>query len=431
MSSTVNNQLEKIQRMKHLGKVCNDFYIGSVRVMNEEYLPVWKGENEQSYLTRLANTSFTNMYAPIVDGLVGLVTAKEPKITGYDEMDMNNVDMKHSSLSMFGKEVIKKSLNEGICFVVAEKNAKANRIYLKTYSYRHLYNYIVKDGVLEQIVFKDTVEVADGEFGLKERERYKVFRVGGGAIYYEADNGGGIKSQVEWKNTLKEVPVVAFKTGKELSQYEIVPKLYDIAKQNQVHLGTSSFIANVLSIAGNPIPVFYGATKEGKVVIGVKDALKFDDKTKEGFEWVEIEGKTIDKLQEKLKRDADDIDKLTFNLLTKQDSKTVIDAENTQRKNSSFLADMATELEVKMNRIMQFVAELENKTLPKDAKIEYKKDFDATIVDLEIAQKLLLAGEMSRETYYTILKTGSLPKEFTIEEENDRIESQTSTGIEE
>ena len=84
-----------------------------------------------------------------------------------------------------------------------------------------------------------------------------------------------------------------------------------------------------------------------------------------------------------------------------------------------------------MNRIMRFVAELENKTLPKDAKIEYKKDFDATMVDLELAQKLLLAGEMSRETYYTILQTGSLPKGFDIDEEKEKIESDTATGIKE
>jgi hypothetical protein len=191
---------------------------------------------------------------------------------------------------------------------------------------------------------------------------------------------------------------------------------------NKVHLNLESSLANVLGVVGSPVPVFYGQTSENSVTIGVKDALVFADRQKEGFEYVEIEGASVGKLQEKIKETESQIDKLTFNLLMNDNSQTVIDAQQKQSKNTSFLSDIASECESKFERLFKFMLELENKTISKDANFEMQKDFDATYINLEIAFKALLAGQMSRDTFYTVLKTGRLQKDFDIDTENEKIE---------
>jgi len=429
MSDTPNTQLNKISTMVNQSKICKDFYTGTAKVMNTTYLPQWSGETDAGYNTRVATTAFANMYAPIVDGLVGMITRKEPQIVGYDMLDMDNVDLKNQSIASFSKKVATKSIVDGIVFVTAEKNTPKNRIYLKMYEYENLMSYIVEDNILKQIVFKDEVEKQSGKFGLYKQERYIVFTVGGGALWYKKENEDTIKEQETWTNSLTEIPMVAIQTGKTLSDFEIIPKLLDTARLNKVHLNLESNIANVLGVVGNPIPIFYGQVSESKVTIGVKDALVFDDKSKEGFEYGEITGAGVEKLQNKIKSVEEQIDKLTFSLLTKEKSKTVIEAQSNQSKNTSFLSDVAIELEVKFNAIFQMVVLLENKTVSADDKIDFKKDFDTAIVNIATAKELLLANEMSRETFYHIMKTGELPTNFTAEEEANQIEKDISTGI--
>ena len=428
MSDTPNKQLSKISTMVNQSKICKDFYTGTAKVMNTTYLPQWSGETDAGYDTRIATTAFANMYAPIVDGLVGMITRKEPQIVGYDMLDMDNVDLKNQSIAGFSKKVATKSIVDGIVFVTAEKNTPKNRIYLKMYEYENLMSYIVEDNILKQIVFKDEVEKQSGKFGLYKQERYIVFTIGGGALWYKKESEDTIKEQETWTNSLTEIPMVAIQTGKTLSDFEIIPKLLDTARLNKVHLNLESNIANVLGVVGNPIPIFYGQVSEGKVTIGVKDALVFDDKSKEGFEYGEITGAGVEKLQNKIKSVEEQIDKLTFSLLTKEQSKTVIEAQSNQSKNTSFLSDVAIELEVKFNAIFQMVVLLENKTIGADDKIDFKKDFDTAIVNLATAKELLLAGEMSRETFYHIMKTGELPTNFTAEDEANQIEKDLSTG---
>ena len=423
-------QLEKIKTATDKVKICDDFYVGATRVLNETYLPIWTGETEAGYATRLNSTAFANLYAPIIDGLTGLITKKEPTQTGYDKLDLEDIDMNGNSLLTFSKKAVKQSLIDGIVFISAETSLEHNRIYLKLYKYADLMSYRKKERKLTQIVFKEVVETEDGLFGIKKLERYKVFKQGGGEVWYASDGTDDIKLQETWENDLQELPIVALVTGKELSDFEIIPKFYDIAVLNRVHLNLESNIANVLSVVGNPIPIFYGDVGDGNVTIGVKDALIFADKQKEGFEYAEITGAGVQKLQDKIKSVEEQIDKLTFSLLKKQESKTRIDAQDAQSKNSSFLSDVAIELEVKMNKILKAMAELSNETIPQDAHIEYKKDFDTALISIEVAEKLLLAGEMSRETFYNILKTGELPKDFDVTEEAERIEKDTGMGIE-
>ena len=432
MSDLPNKKLEKLESIINKTKVCDDFYIGAINVLNQTYLPKWTGETDAGYDERIAQTAFANMFAPVVDGLAGLVTKKAPTIKGFDALDLSNIDLKHNDVTSFMKTTIKKSITNGVAFIAVETNKELNRAYLKRYDYKNLYSYLIVDDVLQQIVFRDIVEVADGEFGLIEQERFVVFKKGGGTVWYIDESGDNqMKQRSEWQNTLKDIPVLPVITGKVLTPFEIVPKLLDIANLNKVHLNLESNLANVLGVIGNPVPMFFGVLSDNEkdadgnvnVTIGVKDALVFTDKQKEGAEYLEPKATGVGKIQDKIKETESQIDKLTFKMLQNEDSNTVIDAQQNQSKNTSFLSDVASEIEAKINTALKFMLELENKNVPADAKVEMEKDFDATMIDLEVAFKTLQAGDMSRETFYEILKTGKLPKDFKIEDENSKIEN--------
>lgn len=430
MSDTPDKKLKKLEEMhKKAVNVCRDFYRGSISVMNTTYLPMWVGESKEAYNTRIESTAFPNFYAPIVSSLAGLITKKEPVVEGFDSFNLDDVDLQGTSLIGFIKQICLSSIVAGIEFVAVQSKintGEVGKVYFKRYKYESLISYVIEKDVVIQIVFKDILEKREGKFGVEELERYIVFNVGGGEIWYDGDDGQGMRVQDTWENDLKEIPVVGIITGKELSKFEIVPKLYDIAMLNKVSLNFESKLANVLSVVGNPVPVIYGKHSDKGLTIGVRDAITFEDKKKEGFEYVEIQGGGVSKLQEKIESVNITIDKLSFSLLQKNDSRTVVDAQETQSKNTSFLTDVAVELEVKINRLYQFAAELSNTTLPTDTKIVFKKDFDDVLfsnAQLKLLHELVSAGDLSRETFWDKLKVANiLPKDFDASAERDRLE---------
>ena len=425
MSKTPDKKVNKLTKMMKNVKICRDFYEGAVKVLVDEYLPKLTGETDASYKIRCASTAFPNFYSPIVTGLSGLITKKEPVTEGFETFPLNDIDMKGNSFANFVKQVCDSSIIAGVEFISVESNRANNQVFFKRYSYEQLNSYNIEDGKLIQIVFKETLEEAEGRFGIKEVERFIVFKLGGGEVWY--DTGEGLRVQETWSNALIEIPVVAVITGKELSRFEYVPRLYDVAMLNKVMLNLESQLANVLSVVGNPIPVFYGEIADDGVRIGVKDALVFNDKQTQGFEYVEIEGGGVSKLQDKIKKVGEDIDKTSFSLLHKDGSKTVIDAQENQNKSSSFLSDVAEELEVKFNKLFQLMGMLDNKIIDKGNIIKFKKDFDDVLFSdqqLKMLYEMLEGGHLSRETFWNKLKLANiLPKSFDPSTEKENIES--------
>ena len=427
--NTPTKQLDKIRKAVKYSEICRDFYTGSLNVINEKYIPKWRGESDEGYNARIKGTPFYSAYRTVIDSLTGLITQKEAKVNGYEYLDIEDVDLKGNDIQKLIKDVTKYSLIDGIVFVSAEKNTESNRIYLKIYRYKNLITYRVKENKLQMLAFRDDIEVADGEYGVKTISRYIVFRENGGEVWYSRKDGDDVTKQEEWSNSLGGLSIVPIVVGEELSDFEVLPKLADIAEINRVHLNQESNLANIVNVVANPIPVFYGKIEEGKLSIGARDGLVFSDKRTEGFEYVEVTGAGVGKIQEKIKSVEENIDKLTFNLLKSKSSKTVIEAESSQRKNTSFLSDVAIELESKFNNILEIWAKLENKNVSEDDNIDFKKEFDTALVNIQTAKELLLAGEMSRETFYHVLATGELPRDFDIEKEAERIEGDASMGV--
>jgi len=424
MSDKPDKKLESLEDSSVHVKISRDFFLGAVAVKNKTYLPLWVGESEEAYKVRLKGTSFTNLYAPIIAGIGGMVLKEEPIVEGFDKINLGDIDGNGNSFPVFLNNVLVSSLVGGVEFVAVQSNDD-DSVFLKRYLIEDLYSYQHEGEKLTQIVFRDIIEVKSGIFGLEERERFIVFRDGGGDIWY--DDGSGLKIQSGWNNSLEEVPVVGIVTGKQKNKYDVLPRFFDIADLSNVILEYESCIGNVVGVVGNPIAVFYGETNDdGDLTIGARDAIVFSDKTKEGFEYVEVTGAGVTVIESSIKRVSETIDKLSFSAIQKSQSRTVVDAEEGQSKNTSMLTVVAHELDSKFNLLFKWYYEVSNETKSEKDTLVFNKKFDLfTDKQMQLLLSLLNSGDLSRETLWARMKTsGTLPKEFDALIEKERIEQE-------
>ena len=307
------------------------------------------------------------------------------------------------------------------------------KYFLKNYKYENLYSFQTdpSTGELTRLTFKDYIRVADGLFAYKTLKRYISFTIKGGEIYSYNKNSNGWELVDSWESTLNYIPIVPIITGISKNYLEITPKMYDIALLNKTLLNLESQLANVLSFIGNPIPMVFGdviGNEDGEgMSIGTREGLEFENKKEHGLEYAEIEGASVEKLQEQIGKVITSITSLALNMNSAYNSShTTIDAEHNTVKNLSYLTDIAEELENKFNKIVNIICDLSGTEFNEDVQLKFKKDFESKHFDIkyaEILNTMVSEGNLSLKTWYNILKSNNiLPKELNIDGEVKTVE---------
>src|SRR5215216_5127536 len=169
----------------------------TIRAAREKYLPKEPAELPEDYDVRLARSLFFEDYRDCVVNLTGLVFRKSPTL-GEDVPDQikslsENIDNAGTHLDVFLQRLFEDGFY-GHSFIVVDMPAQSKpaetaqdelgiRSYWTLKQAKDALNWrtAVIDGrtVLSQITFKECVIVADGDFGEKEVERYRVYRING------------------------------------------------------------------------------------------------------------------------------------------------------------------------------------------------------------------------------------------------------------
>ncbi len=418
--ASIDNRLESLKKMDSIIDFSNDLFKGRRKIFTEKYIPIRYRESLTKYDLRLKATVFINYYKAIVKGVLGLATRKAPVVTGYDNLDLSNLDMNNRNLISFVKQSTLYSLLDGIVFVSVQTNQILNKVFFKIHRFQDLYSYNFKDGMLEYIVFKETIKTSPKLFEEAIQERFTMFFKGGGEIWY--DGGTGLVKQDEWTNNLEEIPVSYIQTGDEEARFEVIPALYNVAELNYTLLGLSTQIASIGNLISSPVAVINGQVQDdARIEVGAEDAINLGDKRIEDFKYVEIQGSNLKELRENYKESLEKMDKVAFNMFKDDSSKTIIDAQRNQAKNMAFLTDIAVELETKFNILFKHWAMLSNLNPKEDAFIEFQKDFDDISTSealLTLISKNVEIGQLPLKTYLEKLKTaGILNQKFDIETE--------------
>lgn len=245
-----------------------------VRSRGQVYLPQAPGEEPENYATRLNRSVFFNAFRRTVEGLVGLVFQKDPKL-GDDVPPLiaehwENIDLEGKHGDVFLRELLQDVLVAGHAAILVEfphtdgeQTAADEMTEIRPYWVPIRKDDIVSwrtetvngRNVLSQLVIRETAMVADGEFGERKEVRYRVLYRSDGVVGFRllevTENQAVVEHEAGIYPTQDEIPIAEVTSSGSRSMFDSDPPLKDLAYLNIAHYqwwsdyATASFMTNV------------------------------------------------------------------------------------------------------------------------------------------------------------------------------------------
>ena len=424
-----------------------DVYDGNIAIKkkSDTYLKKGTKENERKYNERLDTASFYPHYKKSVNNFSNMIFRKAPEITvseKYKKFINTNIDGEGSSLQQVMKLAVTKALNSGMSFLWIDAPFLENTIslkdkedigflpFIKVLDRLEVINWKVenKNGkkVLTKIVIEQEIEGESDGFKEEKVKIWIVLNQFGGEIYKK--EGRGFTEMQKWSNNLGFIPIVPIYSDKAGLLSANLPFL-DLADLNLKHYNMESQLDNALSIVGNPQPVIWGFETEDtaqEVVVGVSHAILLGDKQTSDIKYLEIEGKSIDKLENRIAAIEVKMDKISLNVIYSTSFKTATEARFNEEKNNLFLVEISENLEYGFIKALEIIELFLGDTL--NFKLAVNKEFvdyslDSVMVDELI--KLREKGFISTDTLWNRLIKGNVVNISDFIVEKQKIEDET------
>lgn len=401
-------------------KLINDIFNGVDSTV--DYLFQFPQETAESYQTRKDRATLRNFVKRAVQAFTGMIFRKPLEIVNYGPKVtrlFEKIDTKQS-IENFTKDVATALTKDGKAYILADSptDGTNGQPYLMLVNRQSLINWRTDEfGKFTMIVIEELVAEPHGLFGTKFVTQWRVYDENGDiTIYRKATTAQGklntagffIYEQIETGFT--SIPIV------ELVVDE-TPILYDIAKLNIKHFNRMSHKDRYLTMAALPIPVIWGAdidengettTAKPALVIGVDEAFIFSSKEEGDFQWRELKGDSIDKLEEDLNSIVEDI---TTGILRAAETanavqKTATEVQLLQAEASNRVTSIANAVEVGMKEALILLGEISMEAIPAGAGFLINKDFNAALMGSDgarIVMESYLQGLVSMPTFLQTL----------------------------
>lgn len=280
-------------------ELVRDCYLGTERLRERSttYLPQEPGETAKNYRIRLLRSVFFNVLKRTIEGLVGQVFKKDPKL-GDDVPapivdQWENIDNAGTHGDVFLRDLLQDALTTGHAAILVDYPSTGGQLlnraeeeglrpYWVPIKKENILSWrtAVIDGktVLMQVVLRECTMVPSGAFGEKEQVRYRVLyrdrQTAGFQLLEMAENKKDVilKEEGIYGNQV-EIPLAEIQTSGSKSIFESDPPLLDLAYLNIAHYQQWSDYAT--SIHKTCVPIltrigFDSFTDEGKkeVVVG-------------------------------------------------------------------------------------------------------------------------------------------------------------------
>ena len=274
-----------------------DLVLGGTYAMREagqELLVKFPAEHDEVYAERLMQAMSDGDYADTLDGLVGMVFHKPVRLgenvpaqlSGF----LENVDLRGSHFNVFNQRLFRQGAHYGAAYVLvdmqrrpvelddvpldqATAEALNLRPYWTIYDAEHVQDFprfvtIRGEQTLQQIVFRENVTVADGDFGQDEIIRYRVWRLPVVEVGNEQYRETGPVEWELWEE--REVEGGVAINGK----VETITELVDSGTTILTRIPVAPFLANP---EPNETMFCAGPTMENLVELCIKDYNKQSD----------------------------------------------------------------------------------------------------------------------------------------------------------
>lgn len=446
-------------------QICDDVALGTLRLREagKTYLPIDPAEEGKDYEIRRDRAIFFNSFERSLNGLVGMVFRKEPKLgddvpeffrgTKTTEGIAENIDNAGAHWTVFAKEIFADAMRQGHAAILVdmpmgpayayEIARGRKRPYWIGYRADQIVNWrsTVIDGqtVLNQVTLKECSYEPAGMFGEEEVTKYRVLRrildaetekwIVGWEIYRETKGQDGQTIYFVEKSGILPIPeiplapIYARKTGFLTSR----PPLLDLALINIAHYQKYSDFSTYEHIASRPILWFRGRDKAKKVeAIG---AYSFFDVDANGGHvgYAETTGAALATCQADLDHLEEQMAALGLAIMAgnKPQPGTATEALLDHVQADSDLVTAARSLKDALELCLKWTAQYVDPTATSGGSVELGATMEQLTLTPEEMRIWLDAADriFSRETIYKVFaRAGKLPEEFNAEEEARSIE---------
>ena len=449
MSSDPSAKLPAVDRMQGYWDIVDPLMGGTqaMRAAGTKLLPQYPAEADDTYKERLALSTLLPAYAETVASSTSRVFA-EPLQLGEDvpepvKLFCDDIDLGGNDLNSWSVEWFREALAKGLCHAMIEhqptRDVEGNKLY-KTVAEEQAagvrpYAVIIKPGQvlgwrfdggkLMQVRYMESVEVADGDFGVKCVDQVRVLESGSWRTYRKPDNGGAWALHEQGSTSLNYIPWVTFYTGRT-GPMTAKPPLLELAHLNVKHWQSQSDQDNLLHVARVPLLFVFTDNEEFQLTISSASATRMP---KDGnAKYVEHTGAAITAGRDSLNDLVDDMRMAGAKLLQKdkQAVKTAAQVNEEAAQELSPLARLAGQFADCIAQLLQILADYGS--LGDGGRVEMRGNFDSDFapeVSLPNLISMANSGKLSDETLYSEMqRRGVISDELDWEDEKARIEEQ-------
>ncbi len=435
----------------------------AIRKGGETYTPRAIGEEQERYEKRLAQSRFYNLYRHMLDGIVGRVFRRPPRVdtsrTPIFAEHVEDITGTGVHLAVFLRRLFRIGVHHGHAAVLIDAprypnigNRRLTKADVTRYNLRPYWLPIRATQIIDwqdetvngkQIavyaqIYETGTERA-GRFGEQAYEQWRVLDARDGVPRWEIWRDDGKRRRVvedgQFVGT-DRIPLIPLHVSDPSGLFVTRPALYDVAEQNLDHYTVQTRHVYNQSVASNPIPVILDPERlpdAPPIVISVESGIQLTSQGGNAF-WMEHSGSALASTQQTMEEIERRIAVLGLSLMQRRtnqsetaEAKRIESAEAESRVSAwaRGLQDTAEELS-KLHCAM--IGEPE-------PDVGISLDFDGlTLTDEQIRVRLemLERGAISRDTLWDMLEEGgALPENFDRAEEEERIARTTLPPVDE
>lgn len=406
----------------------------------KQYLSQAPREESISYETRKDGATLKNFVKRATEAFVGMIFRKQVELVGFpDEIkELSKTIDKKSNMNKFSRDLTTALVRDGKVYIAIDtptSDSDDGDAYFSILERLNVINWR-KDssGQYTMLVYVETIEVSNGNFGLEVIQQWRVFKEDGNVELWRTNSENGSYYLHELIETEYDyIPIVDI-------DLEDIPPLYDITKLTVKHMNRTSYKDKYLDMAAIPVPVIWDSGgveggDDGQVgskpvyVIGVDEAFVFSGTKEEAdFQWRELSGSSIEALQNDLAVIEEDITSGVIRAAQSDNTtiKTATQSFYEAAESSNRVTVIANSVEIGLNKAMVILADMMNIELEEVAKVIVNKDFNAITQNtdnLRLLWEVYLGGALSTETFLNSMEQFETIDIGSVEEEIKRIQA--------
>lgn len=449
------------EKQAHAVTLVRDLWGGTetVRSRTTEYLPKAPAEEPENYSTRLLRSVFTNFFRRTVEGLVGFIFRRDPVLNDdvpvvirgesdeegvrTKEGHWENIDLAGTHGDVFLRELEVDAVETGHAGILVEypdtstapiarmPNGQPTReadLQFRPYwvpiRKEHILSWrtTLEHGrlVLTQLVLMECEYVADGQYGEKMEERYRVItRSPTGTVGFSVFKITPDKKVIQvglpgiYKNQT-EIPFAEVRTSGSYDFLCSTPPLLDLAYLNIAHYQQASDYATSLHMTCVPMLFTAGVQttneKGEPVKIGTHSAIMAADPNAKAM-YVSHDGQSLGACKQALDDLKTDMATLGLSMLApdKRAAETAQAKRIDKGTSDSSLAVMARALQDAAERALGFHAKYLG--LPSGGSVTINRDFESMTMTPELMNAwaaFIATGFPKEEVVEALKQSGNL-----------------------